>query len=670
MATHNSSKGETRKSALWGTGSRGGEHRSSALWGRGGRGAVVGTVAAFALLAPIAALAGGGSGRNNGPTPDGKWGKFVGGQKGDGINDNTFVSKGLWKRAKDNGNAKIRVIIQSVDGAAAAETAFGKAENGAPKDGDRLGRRLNLIDGVAVEITARKLARLAQNPNLVITVDAPVQTSGTVNYSSQLWPYESGNAALWPQPWRTSPKLPTIAIVDSGLDATLPDLAGRAYPQVNLDSRNPGATGDDRGHGTFVAGIAAGGAPGHVGAAPTANILPIRVMDGTGMAYTSDVINACAWILANKSTYNIKVANFSLHSATMNHFYLDPLDRAVEKLWFNGVTVVAAAGNYGTGSTPSGVRYAPGNDPFVITVGAADLANTVRVSDDTAAPWSAWGYTEDGFAKPDLAAPGRYMVGPVSHNASLKTEKADHVVAAGYMELSGTSFSAPVVSGTVAAMLGQHPSWTPDQVKAALMLTSKFAPQATRGSLGVGEVNAARAVGYSGYLSNPNRALERFVSVSSTGSVAFAAASWSDLVSANASWVDASWVDASWVDASWNAASWADASWNAASWADASWADASWADASWADSSREDAAEGDAVGTPPTMDAADLAAIQADPSLAIDPAAVPVELSTSLTDTSSSAGSTPPVATPPVVDPVTITMPVGSPGITAPPALP
>ena len=56
--------------------------------------------------------------------------------------------------------------------------------------------------------------------------------------------------------------------------------------------------------------------------------------------------------------------------------------------------------------------YAPGNDPFVITVGAIDLGNSVRANDDTVAPWSAYGYTPDGFYKPDVAAPGRYMVGP------------------------------------------------------------------------------------------------------------------------------------------------------------------------------------------------------------------------------------------------------------------
>ena len=124
-----------------------------------------------------------------------------------------------------------------------------------------------------------------------------------------------------------------------------------------------------------MAGIAAGGADGYAGSTPLANLVAIDVMDDSGVARTSDVIAACQWILANKSTYNIRIANFSLHSATKGNFVTDPLDKAVEKLWFNGVVVVAAAGNYGTAGAPSGVPYAPGNDPFVITVGAIDIGD-------------------------------------------------------------------------------------------------------------------------------------------------------------------------------------------------------------------------------------------------------------------------------------------------------
>ena len=195
----------------------------------------------------------------------------------------------------------------------------------------------------------------------------------------------------------------TIAIVDSGIDATRPEFAGRIVANVNLSTLPGNSAGDGRGHGTFVAGIAAGKLSGKDGAAPTAKLVSIDVMNDQGMARTSDVIAAADWILANKAQYNIKVANFSLHSSVANSFMYDPLDQAVE-------TAVVQRRRRRRGRrqlrlrriTPSGVPFAPGNDPFVITVGASDTGKSVSTNDDTSAPWSAWGYTLDGFAKPDI----------------------------------------------------------------------------------------------------------------------------------------------------------------------------------------------------------------------------------------------------------------------------
>jgi len=142
-------------------------------------------------------------------------------------------------------------------------------------------------------------------------------------------------------------------------------------------------------------------------------------------------------------------------------------------------------------------------------------------------------------------------------------------------------------------MLARHPSWTPDQVKGALMLTA--VPVANAGNAaGVGEISAARAALLTSTAPNPNASITPFVLNGS-----FDPVSWNAAVQANASWGDASWGDASWATASWSAASWADVSWNEASWADASWGDASWADASWGDASWADSSGSDAMVTPP-----------------------------------------------------------------------
>jgi serine protease AprX len=266
------------------------------------------------------------------------------------------------------------------------------------------------------------------------------------------------------------------------------------------------------------------------------------------------------------------------------------------------------------------VLYSPGDDPFVITVGAADLDGSVNPQKASVAPWSAWGYTIDGFAKPELSAPGRYMVGPVPAGSTLVSERPGNVTSPGYMQLSGTSFAAPVVAGAAANILAAHPTWTPDQVKGALMLTAKGLGK-VGGAGGVGTVQAANAVAKTDP-PNPNLVLDSFLRTSPlAGGVSFDAASWNSTALANASWNSASWNSASWNSASWDSASWNSVSWNSASWNSASWNSASWNSASWnseseADAATEMAAAGDSNGSGYLMTPADAAALGSIPFFA------------------------------------------------------
>jgi serine protease AprX len=554
-----------RGSALWGKPSKA-ETRASALWGKAGRGVLTALTLAFALAGPAAATA----------------------DSGDESGTGAFASPGLLERAQASPEATFDVIVQGEAGDASAEVAddvidvYGKVK-----------RKFLSVAGVAATLSGRHLLKLADDDDVfAITTDAPVRLSGFS--TGQQWPYAAGVVkSWWDNATNSSLQTPTIAVVDSGIDGARPDFGGRVVAEVNLTSLRQNSPRDGRGHGTFVAGIAAGGADGYAGANPRAKIVSIDVMDDSGMAMTRDVIAAADWIYTNKDAYGIRVANFSLHSSVANSFMFDPLNKAVEKLWLNGVVVVAAAGNYGVDGEASGVPFAPGNDPFVITVGAVDIDGSVMAKDDFAAPWSAYGYTLDGFAKPDLAAPGRYKVGPVPMTSTLARERSGSIVADGYIRLSGTSFAAPVVSGAAAYVLAAHPSWTPDQVKGALMLTTKATPSSAPLSTGVGEVNAAAAVDVTSP-PNPNLALNRFLVSESGGSgKVFDATSWASAAKANASWASASWSSASWSSASWSSASWASASWASASWASASWASDSWADASWSSVSWADNAAGE-----------------------------------------------------------------------------
>ena len=453
------------------------------------------------------------------------------------------------------------------------------------------------IDGLHASLTGRQILFLARLPFVsAIVANEPAAASGSsglLGMNRQLWPWVTGAVVDWFDPANLSS--PTSAIVDSGIDTTRSgDFGSRVLTQVNLASLTPNSPGDGYGHGTFVAGIAAGAGQGDAGVSPRSNLVSLDVMNDQGEATVADIVNACDWILKNKATYNIKVANFSLHAVNRASVMFDPLDQAVEKLWLNGVVVVAAAGNYASNGSESGVPYAPGNDPFVITVGAADTNNTFSTADDFAAPWSAWGYTGDGFMKPDISAPGRYIIGPVTPTAALSTLRPGDVVSPGYMQLSGTSFSAPMVAGAAAELIAQHPNWTPDQVKGALMVSANPTSAATPGSLGVGELNIAHARRVD-TPPNPNAALDQYLTTDPNGNTTFNAAAWQTAALANPAWDTAAWSDAAWSSAAWASAAWASAAWASAAWSSAAWSSAAWASAAWGTAAWASAAWGDAA---------------------------------------------------------------------------
>jgi serine protease AprX len=570
-----------------------------------------------------------------------------------------YIPGALLSAAAQKPTQSFDVILQGQKREKAAgflQKAFkDSSASGYSVDAKQVKRQFMAIDGARATLTGWQILALGLSKNVTAIMPNDTVKTSSVDLpvsNSEKWGWSTGAAVNWTSQ-ALSLQVPTIAIVDSGIDTSRTDVFGnRVIGQTSVASILPNSPGDGYGHGTFVASVAAGAAAGHAGVAPSANLLSVDVMGDSGQATVADVVAACDWILANKSQYNIKVANLSLHATNPASIFFDPLDQAVEKLWLNGITVVVASGNYAVDGLQSDIPFAPSNDPFVITVGAADIKNTLGADDDVAAPWSAWGNTFDGFTKPELSAPGRYMIGAMPDNATLALERPDHVVSPGYMQLSGTSFAAPAVAGAAALILAQHPSWTPDQVKGALMVSARGTPAATPGSLGVGELNVplARMVASP---PNPNAGIDQYVTTdasgapifdsaawqaaaqsdpawnasagsdASWGSAAWGSAAWGSAAWGSAAWGSAAWGSAAWSDAAWGSAAWGSAAWGSAAWGSAAWSDAAWASAAWADSVRGDASEADPAVTNSPMTQAELDQAETDLGI-VDPACDPV----------------------------------------------
>ncbi|MEE8337141.1 MAG: S8 family peptidase [Dehalococcoidia bacterium] len=259
-----------------------------------------------------------------------------------------------------------------------------------------------------------------------------------------------------------------IAIIDTGINTSDVDFRNRV---TGRQSFVRGRATDSSGHGTHVAGVAAGDGTNsdgrYMGIAPGANLIAVKVgnLDGVRIG---DAIAGLEWVLANASRYNIRVANLSFTSTVPESYLVSPLDAAVEQLWLSGIVVVVSAGN--RGSEQFAADHPPANDPFVITVGAASDNGTVDDDDDYLKAWSSRGLSRDGFVKPEIVAPGSRLVASVGdRRAELIKLYPENVVEDVYFRMGGTSAAAPVVSGVVALMLQANPGLTPDEVKARII---------------------------------------------------------------------------------------------------------------------------------------------------------------------------------------------------------
>jgi serine protease AprX len=382
------------------------------------------------------------------------------------------------------------------------------------KLGGRLGRKLKLIDGMVVELPNRVIKALSERSEVLsIHYDRPLNAHlnraaaavGARAVKSQ-WGYDGAGVG--------------VAVIDSGITAHHDDLGYRGYSSAArvvggqrvsafVDFVNGRVQPyDDNGHGTHVSGIIAGDGydsyGGKAGIAPAAHLVSLKVLDEHGMGVISDVIAAFEWAVQNRLSHNIRVINLSVGARVTESYWTDPLTLAAKRATDAGIVVVTAAGNLGKkadGKAQYGSITAPGNAPWVLTVGASSTQGTATRRDDIVAPYSSKGPTAiDYDAKPDLVAPGTGMVSLSDPMSEFYRTKSSHLLNGArypgykpYLSLSGTSMASPVVAGTVALMVQANPKLTPNLVKAILQYTAqKYNYDAL--TQGAGFLNAQGAV--------------------------------------------------------------------------------------------------------------------------------------------------------------------------------
>ncbi len=316
----------------------------------------------------------------------------------------------------------------------------------------KLKHNLPIINGCACEMSTESILKLTQDPDVeFISYDSKVfavmdvaRKTISADYSLKTG-YTGKNV--------------TVAIIDTGI-APHADLI---YPTNRIVGfkdfvNNQTKFYDDNGHGTHCAGILAGSGYSskgkYKGIAPEANILSIKVLDEHGNGNTSDILSTVQWIIEKKEVYKTKIINFSLGAIAQYKERRDPLVKAANRAIENNFIVVAAVGNSGP---MRNTILSPATGRYVISVGTLNDRNTPFAENDTIAEFSSRGPTLDRIRKPDLIAPGVDIMSLSNRNLT------------GYTTLSGTSMSAPMISGVAALLLNENPNYDHFDIKKKLL---------------------------------------------------------------------------------------------------------------------------------------------------------------------------------------------------------
>ncbi|MEV7780984.1 S8 family serine peptidase [Kitasatospora sp. NPDC088351] len=370
------------------------------------------------------------------------------------------------------------------------DTAGGKSlAPAAPPAGTKAVRALDSVHGSALRAeksrTGELWRQLGQSTSgRSITGSAPggvhkVWLDGKVGAALDRSTAQIGAPQAWQSGWTGEGV--KVAVLDTGIDAGHPDLAGSVGETSDFTGQ-PSGVADGDGHGTHVASIVAGdGAASDgrfKGVAPDAELLVGKVLDDEGHGQESWVLQGMEWAAARAPIVNVSLTGPPTDGT-------DPMAQAVNTLSARyGTLFVAAAGNSGRAGTVG----TPGSADAALTVGAVDR-------DGTLAGISSQGpRTGDHAVKPDLTAPGTGIVATRAAGTDGQSPVSDR-----YTAISGTSMAAPHVAGAAALLAQQHPDWKGPQLKAALTSSARPAAGQSAYQQGAGLTDLARATGQSVY---------------------------------------------------------------------------------------------------------------------------------------------------------------------------
>ena len=476
--------------------------------------------------------------------------------------------------------------------------------------GGQVTRRLDIIGGVAARLapdayrTLNEQSVFSITPDNLLTASSISTTSSTPVATGTLPEIERliGATELWSD--GATGKGVGVALIDTGV-VPVPglDTPGKVVngPDFSMETDNPELAGlDTAGHGTHMASIIAGrdatASPrnigsGYMGVAPNATIVNLKVATADGTTTVSTVIDALGWIVANHtySRTTIRVLNLAFAADPSIPYELDPLAFAVEKVWFSGVAVVAAAGNAGATATS---MASPAYDPYVISVGASDPVGTRSSSDDVVAAFSSAG---SAIRFPDVLAPGVSVEGLRNPGSFIDWLYPEGRVGDRFFRGSGTSQSTAVVSGAVALLFSKYPNLTPDGAKYALKRGALKIVNAPAILAGSGVIKLDRSTGAAEKASeNPTNFSQAwpvsapvYVPVTAGGSTVGGSSGTVDPY-AGSPFVARRWTSAGWTgDITntdyWLARRWTGASWDGRRWTDGSWTAGAWASSVWGD---------------------------------------------------------------------------------------